>query len=86
MVQDAVRIALPKQLVAEGAPESAKFELPKRAMYTMSVAVATDSVTTRRTYMFADIVVPEKEYPALSTFYRQFESKDQESLVLKAGE
>jgi len=53
------------------------------AVYSMSVVAAPKNFTTRRSYMFGGTLVLPKDYPELRTFYSQFESKDQESVVLK---
>ena len=84
-VQDAVRIYLPKNLTVEAAPASSKFDIKGSAIYSMTVAPATDNITSRRTYVFNDIVTPPADYASLRSFYSQFEAKDQESVVLKQG-
>lgn len=82
-VQDALRVNFPEQFVAEAVPSEAKLGMPKLALYSMSVVAAPKNFTTRRSFMFGDILVSPKDYPELRTFYSQFESKDQESVVLK---
>lgn len=82
-IQDALRVNFPEQFVVEGVPSEAKFGMPKLALYSMSVVADPKNFTTRRSYMFAGIIVPPTDYPELRTFYSQFESKDQESVVLK---
>ncbi len=41
------------------------------------------SYTTRRNHIRNEVIVPVKDYDALRKYYGQFESKDQESVVLK---
>jgi hypothetical protein len=82
-VQDALRITLPAQMAVEGVPDAAKAGLPKTAAYTLTVTSAPNSFTTRRTYAFGNIIIPATDYAALRTFYGQFETSDQQSVVLK---
>jgi hypothetical protein len=51
----------------------------------MDVSQTPTSVTTRRDFVFGDFLVPTKNYKELRTFYSQLESKDQESVILKAA-
>ncbi len=85
LTQDAVKINLPQQLTVEAAPNSAKFRMKDAAAYSLAITPAATSVTTRRDFVFADVIVLVKDYPDLRSFYSQFESKDQESIVLKAA-
>jgi hypothetical protein len=82
-VQDALRINFKQGFEVEAVPSEAKLSLPKRAVYTMTVEPTPTSFTTRRNYTIGDILIIKADYPALRTFYSQFESKDQESVVLK---
>jgi hypothetical protein len=50
----------------------------------MIVETTPTSVTTHRQYAFNDLYVLSAEYPELRTFYSQFETNDQQSVVLKA--
>ncbi len=84
-VQDAVRINFPQQLTVEAAPSSTTYTIPKLASYTINVAPGTGNITTRRDFVFNDIFVLSKDYPNVRTFYSQFESKDQENVVLKTA-
>jgi hypothetical protein len=49
----------------------------------MTIESAPTSFTTRRDYVFGDIVVLPTEYPELRTFYSHFETNDQQSIILK---
>ena len=51
----------------------------------MTVESAPTSFTTRREYVFGDIFVLPDEYSQLRTFYSQFETNDQQSIVLKSN-
>jgi hypothetical protein len=50
----------------------------------MTVESAPTSFTTRREYDFSDVVVLPSEYTQLRTFYSQFETNDQQSIILKS--
>jgi hypothetical protein len=54
------------------------------AAYAMTVEPAPTSFTTRREYAFGDIYILPTEYSDLRTFYSQFETNDQQSIVLKS--
>lgn len=84
MTQDAVRINFRGGFAVEATPTAAKYEIPKVGAYTMEVTSTPTSFTTRRNYVFGDIFVLPTEYPQLRSFYSQFESNDQQSVVLKA--
>ena len=83
VTQDAVRINLPHELAVEAIPSSAKYTLPNLGIYLLQVEQTPTYITTRRDFMFGDVVVLPKDYANLRSFYAQFESKDQESVVLK---
>ncbi len=83
-VLDALRVNFPADLSVEAAPSAAKFTMPGRGIYGLSVASAATSFTTRRTYAFNDIMVLPNDYPQLRSFYTQFEANDQQSVILKA--
>ena len=83
--QDAVRINLPQDLAIEAAPTSATYSDPNVASYAMNVPPAANNVTVRRDFVFGDIFVLPKDYPDLRKFYAQFESKDQENVILKSA-
>ncbi len=50
----------------------------------MTVESAPTSFTTRREYAFGDVIVLPTEYTQLRTFYSQFETNDQQSIILKS--
>ncbi len=81
--QDAIRINFEKGYAIEVMPEAAKFEIPSKAVYNMTVASTPTSFTVRRTYVIGDVLMPMSEYGTLRKFYSQFEGTDKESVVLK---
>jgi len=82
-VQDAVRINLPAAMTVEAVPDTGKYEMAQTAVYNIAVTSAPNNFTTRRNFYFNGVVVAQKDYAALRTFYSQFETKDKESVVLK---
>ncbi len=84
MVQDALRINFHNGFVVEATPNVAKYDIPKTGIYNMAVTSTPTSFTTRRNFAFSDIFVMPTDYPKLRSFYSQFESNDQGSVVLKA--
>lgn len=86
MVQDALRVNLPQRLAVEAIPASVRLDLPKREVYTFSVTQDASGFTTRRNHLLGELLVMPKDYAELRTFYSQFESKDQESVVLKPSQ
>jgi hypothetical protein len=81
-VNDAVRVNFPDKLTVEAAPAAGKLNLQSSGAYALTVTPAAGNFVTRRTYLFGDVVVPVAQYSALRTFYSQFETKDQESVIL----
>jgi hypothetical protein len=69
----------------EGTPTAAKFDLAKEELYTFSVVSDAKGFTTRRNHIQGELLVMPKDYETLRKYYAQFESKDQESVVLKAA-
>ena len=51
----------------------------------MSVVGDAKGFTTRRNHIQGELLVMPKDYDSLRKYYAQFESKDQESVVLKAA-
>jgi len=84
IIQDAVRVNFPTTLTVEAAPPTGKLNMEKTGLYNLLVTPAAGNFVTRRAYVFGDVVVPVAQYPALRTFYSQFEAKDQESVILTA--
>jgi hypothetical protein len=82
--QDALRIKFTKGFAVEAVPEPAKFAIPSRETYSLTVESTPTSFTTRRTFADGDVLVKPAEYTELRKFHSQFEGKDQESVVLKA--
>ncbi len=83
ITQDAVRINLPHELAVEAVPSSAQYSLPKLGVYALHVEQTPANFTTRREFVFGDVLVPAKDYAELRKFYAQLEAKDQEAVVLK---
>jgi hypothetical protein len=82
-VQDAMRIQFAKGFEVEAVPDSAKFSYSDEEAYMISMTKDDISYTTRRNHIRNEVIVPVKDYDALRKYYGQFESKDQESVVLK---
>ncbi|MGA8939089.1 MAG: DUF3857 domain-containing protein [Acidobacteriaceae bacterium] len=83
-IADALRVNLPDGFAVEAVPGTARFDLPKEEVYTYSVTQDAGGFTTRRNYVQGEMLVMPKDYAALRKFYSQYESEDQESVVLKA--
>jgi hypothetical protein len=83
-LQDAVRLNLPETMSVEGTPATVRFDMPKQEVYTLSVVSDAKGFTTRRNHLRTELLVLTKDYDALRKYYAQFESKDQESVVLKS--
>ena len=84
-VLDAVRILLPPTMSVEAIPADGKYSMEGLAAFSLTSTSAPNSVLVRRAYIFGQVIIESKNFPALRTFYSQFEAKDQESIVLKAG-
>ena len=82
-VLDALRVNFPKGFSVEAMPTEGKFSIPQRAAYTISTTATPTSFTTRRLFALGDFLIPSADYGTLRGCYSQFESKDQESVVLK---
>ncbi len=82
-IQDALRVNLPGRLAVEATPTTARLDLPQREIYTFSVVGDARGFTTRRNHIVDQLLVMPKDYGDLRKYYAQFESKDQESVVLK---
>jgi hypothetical protein len=85
VVQDAVRVNFPASLAVESIPVSEKVPLKQLAFYTLTTESAPTSFTTRRSFELGSMIFTLEEYPELRAFYNKFETKDQESAVLKAA-
>jgi hypothetical protein len=85
MVQDAVRISFPASLGIESIPASEKVPLEKFAFYGLTTESTPTSVTVRRDFELSNTLYMANEYADLRTFYNKMETKDQESVVLKAA-
>lgn len=85
MIQDALRINFPAGFTVEATPSAAQFKMEGFGAYNMTIAQSPTSFTTRRNFIFGDVIVDHDTYPKLRTFYSQFESNDQQSVVLKVS-
>jgi hypothetical protein len=85
MVQDAMRLKLPASLGIESLPAADKEQFQKFAAYSIDSAAAADSFTIHRTFALGEVIFATTEYPDLRAFYGKMETKDQESVVLKAA-
>jgi transglutaminase superfamily protein len=85
LTQDAVRVNFPATLAVESLPAGTQYQLLKSAMYALKTESTPTSITFRREFLLGDIIFMADEYPALRTFYGQFENKDQEPVVLHAA-
>ena len=84
-VADAIRITFPPSFAIESLPAASEETLPKVAVYTFKPESTVTTFTIRRTFVLGDVLVAPKDYPQLRSFYGKFETKDQESVVLKVG-
>jgi hypothetical protein len=84
VLRDAQRLNLPSTMSVEAAPNVARFDLPKEEIYALSVVSDPKGFTTRRDHIQNELLVLPKDYDSLRKYYSQFESKDQESVVLTA--
>ncbi|MBW4038887.1 MAG: DUF3857 and transglutaminase domain-containing protein [Acidobacteria bacterium] len=85
VLQDAERLNLPDSMSVEALPNSARFDLAKQEIYALTVVGDAKGFTTRRNHIQGELLVMPKDYDDLRKYYAQFESKDQESVVLKAA-
>jgi hypothetical protein len=83
--QDAIRINLPEGIQAESVPTGGAYTFQKLAAYKIAFESTPKYVTIRREYARGDFLFMPKDYAELRTFYNQFETKDQESIVLTAS-
>jgi hypothetical protein len=82
VVQDAVRITFPATLSIESLPTSGKVPLRNLAGYDITPSSTPTSFTVHRNYILNEVLHMPNEYGELRKFYTDFESKDQESVVL----
>lgn len=83
-VLDAVRVKYPESMTLEASPAQTRIMFQNLGQYNLGANPGPHSVTVQRTYLFNTVIVYQKEYDQLRTFYSQFEAKDKESIVLKA--
>jgi hypothetical protein len=82
-VQDAVRVNYPASLALESAPASEHMPFEKLAIYGLKTESTPTSFTVRREFDLGTTLFTRDDYPNLRAFYNKFETKDQESVVLK---
>jgi hypothetical protein len=83
--RDAIRITFPPGFQVESVPTDGVATMPKMAVYNLKAAPDATGVTIRRNLYLAEILYKTDEYPELRKFYSQFETKDQEPVVLKVA-
>lgn len=83
--RDVIRINFPAGFQVESVPPDGDAKLPKMAIYNMKATPDATGVTIRRNLYLAEILYKTDEYPDLRKFYNQFETKDQEPVVLKVA-
>jgi hypothetical protein len=83
LTQDALRINLPAGFSVEAVPAAAKFDMLNKDAYSLTATSDATGFTVRRDHAQGEIVVLPKDYDSLRKYYSQFESKDQESVVLQ---
>ncbi len=69
----------------ESLPPAAHVTLPRMAGYGMTATPEGKGITIRRDLQIGETTYLPKEYPDLHNFYSQFQSKDQEPIILKAA-
>lgn len=82
---DALRIKFPQAFAVEGLPDTAKLSIPNQEVYTLETTSDGTSFTTRRNHSQNELIVQPADYDGLRKFYVQYESKDQESVILKVN-
>jgi len=82
---DGIRIETPLGYSVESVPPAAQFTLPKMAGYGLTVKSDAKGITVRRDLQIGETTYLPQEYPDLRTFFSQFQSKDQEPIILKTA-
>jgi hypothetical protein len=80
---DAMRVRFSKAFEVEAVPDTAKLSYAGQEAYALEVSKDDSSYTMHRNHIQNEVLVSAKDYEALRKYYAQFESKDQESVVLK---
>lgn len=83
--RDVVRIALPAGYQIESVPPDGVVKAAKVGGYSLKASSDSNSVTVRRDLFLTDIFFAQDKYADLRAFYNQFETKDQEPVVVKVG-
>ena len=83
--QDVMRIGLPPTFSIETLPKKEEYAVKGAMSYAVQIDSTPQSFTVRRDFVLGPIMYPATEYPTIRTFYNQFETKDQEPIVLKVG-
>jgi len=86
LIADAVRVKFPEGLTLESAPDKAMLKFEDTAAYSMTTTTTANSFTTLRNHANGLVIVPVEKYAALRDFYTKYETKDQESVVLKPAQ
>ncbi len=85
LTQDAMRVNVPAGFSVEAVPAEAKLSLPGQEIYNFVATGDAKGFTARRDRIQNELIVMPKDYDGLRKYYSQFESKDQESVVLKVA-
>lgn len=83
LIQDAVRIKLPKTLAVESLPNEATADFQKLAGFNMTAENTAGAFTMRRNYALGEFFFKPSEYTDLRKFFLTMEAADQQSVVLK---
>ena len=86
LIQDAVRIKLPKSLEIESIPSTAKAGFQSFAAFNLKGETAPGSFTMRRDYALGEFLYKATEYAELRKFFQSMEAADQQSVVLKQAD
>ena len=81
--QDAMRVNVPAGIGVEAVPAQANLTLAGEEVYNFVATQDATGFTARRDHVQNEIIVMPKDYDGLRKYYSQFESKDQEGVVLK---
>jgi hypothetical protein len=83
--RDTLRINVPSGFDVEAVPTEARLGLPNREIYNFTVTADAKGFTSKRFHAQNEIFIQQKDYEGLRKYYSEFQSKDQESVVLKVA-
>jgi hypothetical protein len=84
VVQDATRINFPAGFSVESLPKSDGMLFQEAISYNIATESTATSFTSRRNFVLGGLIFPVEEYSGLRDFYARADTKDQETVVLKA--